>query len=71
MLKCRNVLLLILFNRALYRYVRVLLQIKSYQRKDMSIADIFRQNLAAHPNKPCLIFEDTEWTFAQVNMLRY
>lgn len=51
---------------ALYRYVRVLLQIKSYQRKDMSIADIFRQNLAAHPNKPCLIFEDTEWTFAQV-----
>nr|CAD7447794.1 unnamed protein product [Timema bartmani] len=52
--------------RALYSYLGLLWQVRSYQRKNLTVAEIFRQNVAKHPNKECFIFEDTEWTFSQV-----
>nr|CAD7602800.1 unnamed protein product [Timema genevievae] len=51
---------------ALYSYLGLLWQVRSYQRKNLTVAEIFRQNVAKHPNKECFIFEDTEWTFSQV-----
>lgn len=48
------------------RYVQVVLQVKSMERKSMTIADIFRKKVAENPNKIALILEDKEWTFAQV-----
>ncbi|XP_044268759.1 long-chain fatty acid transport protein 4 [Tribolium madens] len=52
--------------KALYKYVRLLIQIKSWQREDVTLADIFRRNVKRHPNKPCILFEDQEWSFAQL-----
>ncbi|KAJ8921036.1 hypothetical protein NQ315_015832, partial [Exocentrus adspersus] len=52
--------------RALFKYIRLLIEVKSFQRKDVTLADIFRQNVKRHPNKPCILFEDQAWTFAQV-----
>ncbi|KAJ8970900.1 hypothetical protein NQ317_009052 [Molorchus minor] len=52
--------------RALINYVKLLIQVKTLQRKDLTLADIFRQNVKKYPNKPCILFEDQEWTFAQV-----
>ncbi|XP_068902610.1 long-chain fatty acid transport protein 4-like isoform X2 [Tenebrio molitor] len=52
--------------KALYKYIRLLIQIKSWQRKDVTLVDIFRQNVKKHPHKPCILFEDEEWNFAQV-----
>ncbi|XP_023713297.2 long-chain fatty acid transport protein 4 isoform X1 [Cryptotermes secundus] len=52
--------------KAVCRYIGLLIQVRSHQRKNLNIADIFRQRVAKHPNKVCFIFEDKEWTFAQV-----
>ncbi|KAJ9588450.1 hypothetical protein L9F63_018183, partial [Diploptera punctata] len=51
---------------AVGRYIGLLIQVRSHMKKDVCIADIFRWQVAKHPNKPCFIFEDKEWTFAQV-----
>jgi solute carrier family 27 fatty acid transporter 1/4 len=32
----------------------------------VTLVDIFRQNVKKHPHKPCILFEDEEWNFAQV-----
>lgn len=34
----------------------------------MSIGDIFGQHVKNKPNEVCFIYEDKEWTFAQVNI---
>ncbi|XP_056630701.1 long-chain fatty acid transport protein 4-like isoform X2 [Diorhabda sublineata] len=52
--------------RALYRYIFVLIQIKTLQRNNVTIAQLFQSNVKKHPNKTCILFEDQEWTFAQV-----
>lgn len=51
---------------ALWGYIKLLIQVKGYQRKDVTVADVFVQNVVKHPNKPCILFEDQEWTFSQV-----
>lgn len=55
-----------LSSRAVCKYIGLLIQVRSHQRKNLNIADIFRERVAKHPNKVCFIFEDKEWTFAQV-----
>lgn len=52
--------------RALLKYIRLLIEIKGYQRRNQTLADIFRENVKKHPNKPCIIYENQEWDFAQV-----
>ncbi|XP_045470323.1 long-chain fatty acid transport protein 4-like isoform X1 [Harmonia axyridis] len=52
--------------RALYRFIRLQLQIKSYARKNLTLADIFRENVKKHPSKTAICFEDQEWDFAKL-----
>lgn len=52
--------------RALYRYIFLLIQIKTLQRNNVTIAQLFQRHVKKHPNKTCILFEDQEWTFAQV-----
>lgn len=33
----------------------------------MNIGDIFAKHVEKRPNDVCFIFEDTEWTFLEVN----
>lgn len=56
-----------LSSRALNRYIGLMIEVHSHQRQDLNISDIFRKRVAKHPNKICFIFEDREWTFAQVD----
>ena len=58
-----------LSSRALRRYIGLMIQVYSYQRQNLNISDIFRKQVAKHPNKICFIFEDREWTFAQVDIM--
>lgn len=51
---------------ALQRYLFFLWSVRRLSSKDLSVGEIFRQNASKHPNKICFIFEDEEWTFAQV-----
>lgn len=55
-----------IFYRALFAYVRLQWKCHGFQRKDLTLGEIFLQNVQKHPNKVCFIFEDTQWTFAQV-----
>lgn len=52
--------------RALYSYIRLLIEIKGYARNNQSLSDIFYINYKKHPQKVCIVFEDQKWTFAQV-----
>ncbi|XP_047361366.1 long-chain fatty acid transport protein 4 isoform X1 [Vespa velutina] len=52
--------------KGLLRYIKLLWLIRGHERKNKSVADIFRQHVARHPNKTCIIFEDQEWTFQQI-----
>lgn len=56
----------IFIYRALFRFICLNWKVHSYQRKNISVGEVFQQNVAKHPSKPCVIFEDEEWTFAQV-----
>ncbi|CAG9825429.1 unnamed protein product [Phaedon cochleariae] len=52
--------------RSLLKYIRLLIQIKGFQSKDLTLADVFLENVKKHPQKPCILYEDQQWTFAQV-----
>ncbi|XP_076636944.1 fatty acid transport protein 1 [Colletes latitarsis] len=51
---------------AITGYLKILWTICCHAKKDRSVADVFRQHVARHPNKICFIYEDEEWTFQQV-----
>ncbi|KAL6431393.1 hypothetical protein ACFW04_007196 [Cataglyphis niger] len=52
--------------KGLIAYITMLWSIRRHEKKDRSVADIFRQWVNRHPNKVCIIFEDQEWTFQQM-----
>lgn len=52
--------------KGLIAYIIMLRSIRGHEKKDRSVADIFRQWVNRHPNKVCFIFEDQEWTFQQM-----
>lgn len=51
---------------AITRYIKVLWIIRGHERNNRTIADVFRQHVRKHPNKVCIISEDQEWTFQQI-----
>ncbi|XP_054281715.1 long-chain fatty acid transport protein 4-like [Macrosteles quadrilineatus] len=51
---------------ALQRYIRFLWSVRVLKTKDMNIGDIFAKHVEKRPNDICFIFEDTEWTFLEV-----
>ncbi|XP_004524668.1 long-chain fatty acid transport protein 1 [Ceratitis capitata] len=52
---------------ALWAYIKLLLLIKRYERKNLSIGDIFEQNARKQPNKLAIISDSQRWTFRQLN----
>ncbi|XP_011314166.1 long-chain fatty acid transport protein 4 [Fopius arisanus] len=55
--------------KALLKFAQLMWWMRCNEKKNQSVADIFRQNVAKHPNKPCLICEDREWTFQEIEDL--
>ncbi|XP_044596471.1 long-chain fatty acid transport protein 4-like isoform X2 [Cotesia glomerata] len=54
---------------ALSRFIRLMWAIKCHEKKNRSVADVFQQFVAKHPNKSCFVFEDREWTFQEIEDL--
>lgn len=51
---------------ALLSYIKLLLFMRKQEKKNNIVADVFSQNVRNHPNKAAILYEDEEWTFAQV-----
>ncbi len=49
--------------RGAYRYVRLLLTVYAYQKRDATVPEVFAETARKTPEKPCLLFEDVSWTF--------
>ncbi|EFN78828.1 Long-chain fatty acid transport protein 4 [Harpegnathos saltator] len=47
-------------------FLRLLWFIRGHERKNRSVADVFRQYVSRHPNKICFICENQEWTYQQI-----
>ncbi|KAK6618914.1 hypothetical protein RUM44_003295 [Polyplax serrata] len=52
---------------ALIRFARLIIQNRLYARKNLSVPDIFGENVKKYPNKPAIIFEKKEWSFKDVD----
>ncbi|CAH1133152.1 unnamed protein product [Ceutorhynchus assimilis] len=52
--------------RALYKYIRLLIEVKSLHRKNVPLYKMFLENIKKHPHKPAIIFEGQEMTFIQI-----
>ncbi|XP_073846334.1 fatty acid transport protein 2 isoform X2 [Musca autumnalis] len=52
---------------ALFAYIKLLHLIKKYEKKNMTIADIFHANVSKNPDKLVIVSETQSWTFRQLN----
>lgn len=52
--------------RALGRFIRLLMFVKKVNRQNVSIGDLFEQQVEKNPNKACLVLEGREWSFKEV-----
>ncbi|XP_029408360.2 long-chain fatty acid transport protein 4 isoform X3 [Bactrocera dorsalis] len=52
---------------ALWAYIKLLVLIKRYERRNVSISDIFQMNVSKHPDKIAIISETQSWTFRQLD----
>lgn len=58
-------------SRALLRYIKLLILVKRCQRNNVTIGDVFYKYVTKHPNKPCFVFEDKDWSFKEVTKLMF
>lgn len=56
----------LLFFRALYCYIKILLLTRKLTKKNYVMPDMFHDLVKKHPNKACFLFEEETWTFQQV-----
>ncbi|XP_075169507.1 fatty acid transport protein 2 isoform X1 [Haematobia irritans] len=52
---------------AVYAYIKLLSLIKKYEKKNMTIADIFHMNVSKFPDKTVIVSETQSWTYRQLN----
>lgn len=52
---------------ALWAYGKLLRYTKRHERLNHTVADVFEENVNAHPEKTAVISETQKWTFRQVN----
>ncbi|XP_017488353.1 PREDICTED: long-chain fatty acid transport protein 4-like [Rhagoletis zephyria] len=52
---------------ALWAYIKLLVLMKRYERKNLSIGDVFQKHVNKYPEKMAIISETQRWTFRQLN----
>ncbi|GLH14262.1 Luciferin 4-monooxygenase [Gryllus bimaculatus] len=52
--------------KLIYRFAEIYIISHLLNGKNVSVVTKFREQVAKHPNKACYIFEDTVWSFADV-----
>ena len=53
---------------ALFIIIPIAKKLLSYKKRNLTTADVFLKNVKNSPNKACIIFEDKNWTFLEVNI---
>jgi acyl-CoA synthetase (AMP-forming)/AMP-acid ligase II len=51
------------FFSGAFRYVRLLLLVYTYQKRNLTVPRVFKQTVDRCPDRTALIFEDKRWTF--------
>ena len=54
--------------RGAWRYLQLLVLVYVYQKRNLTVSQVFQRTVKKHPDKVCLYFEDESWTFKQVYM---
>ena len=56
-------IIFLFYYRGAYRYLKLLFVVYMYQKRNITVAKAFATTVAKHRTKTCLIFEDTSWSF--------
>ena len=54
--------------RGAWRYLQLLVLVYVYQKRNLTVSQVFQRTVRKHPDKVCMYFEDEKWTFRQVRM---
>ena len=49
--------------------LKAIIPVYLYNRNQLSVADIFKKWVITQPDKPCIIFNNENWTFQDVNSM--
>ena len=52
--------------RGAWRYLQLLVLVYVYQKRQLTVSQVFQRTVKNHPDKVCMYFEDESWTFKQV-----
>lgn len=53
--------------RGAWRYLQLLVLVYIYQKRNLTVSQVFQRNVKRHPDKICMYFEDESWSFKQVS----
>jgi len=53
--------------RGAWRYLQLLLLVYVYQKRNLTVSQVFQKTVKKHPNKVCMYFEDEKWTFRELD----
>ena len=55
--------------RGAWRYLQLLVLVYVYQKRNLTVSQVFQRTVKKHPDKVCMYFEDEKWTFREVRMI--
>ena len=55
--------------RGAWRYLQLLILVYVYQKRNLTVSQVFQRTVKKHPNKVCMYFEDEKRTFRQARMM--
>jgi len=53
--------------RGAWRYLQLLVLVYVYQKRNLTVSQVFQRTVKKHPDKVALYFEDESWTFKQLD----
>lgn len=53
--------------RGAWRYLQLLILVYVYQKRNLTVSQVFQRTVKKHPDKVCMYFEDESWTFKQLD----
>jgi len=53
--------------RGAWRYLQLLVLVYVYQKRNLTVSQVFQRTVKKHPDKVCMYFEDEKWTFRELD----
>ena len=54
--------------RGAWRYLQLLVLVYVYQKRNLTVSQVFQRTVKKHPDKVCMYFEDEKWTFREARL---